>query len=182
MRGRGRGAPGRIAVPSPHATIIANETDFSVGWTPSGITQALVVNGNYSGSGTANRTRSDATNGLHGLGKTGAIVGIGPSYYADLVVKPEGRTFLLFQIAGAGFNAYGIFDLTLNVMGDNVGLIAGEVSDLSDGWKFVRMSFTIAAADAPHGANIYHATSGSNFSMAGDITKGLLLDRYVLSR
>lgn len=178
--GRPAGGPSLIAIPAPAATVDENVTDFVTGWVPTGITQDTVANGDYAGTGLADRTRSDVSVGVHGTGRTGVAVLLGTPYTADLILKPDGRTFVLFQIAGAGLNHYGIFDLTTNTLGDSLALTSGTVTNLSNGWKFIRMQFTAAAA-ALHGCNIYHAINSTTFSMAGDITKGLLLDRYRLS-
>lgn len=178
---RRRSGASLIAVPSPLPVIRDDQRDFVAGWGLSGATVNDGAAANYDGTGVADQTRSDVSVGLHGLGKTLSALVLGVTYYADLVVKPDGRNFLLFQVSGAGFNHYGIFDLVANTIGDSLGLAAWTVSDLSNGWKFVRMEFA-AGASALHACNLFHATSGVNYSMAGDVTKGLLLDRYVLSR
>jgi hypothetical protein len=176
----------RIAVPSPLPIIRESVSDFTAG--SSWLLTALTVNDdaspNYEESGSADQTRSDNSTGLHGLGRTGNLLVMGVTYYADLVLKPDGRNHLLFQISGSGMNHYAMVDLLTNTMGDSSGDVTVTVSDLSDGWKFVRMQFA-AAAGVLHACNLFHAT-GSTLAdypnVVGDITKGLLLDRYVLSR
>lgn len=188
MRGLGFGfgrqprqrGPSRIPVPDPLSVVIENVTNFA-DWLLSGVTVNNNATGNYESSGSADQTRSDASVGLHGLGRSGAALVTGVVYYADIVLKADGRNFVLVQISGASTNAYGIFDLDTNTIGDQLGLDSHTIMDLSNGWKFLRLEFTAPANDI-HACNIFHATSGSNYVMAGDITKGLLLDRYVLSR
>lgn len=192
MRGLGFGfgltryaGPSRIAVPSPLATVIENQTDFSTGWSLTAATLNDDAADNYEADGSADQTRSDATTGAHGLGRTGNALVLGVTYYADLVLKPDGRNHLLFQISGVGQNAYAMVDLAGNTAGDTNAVDSVTVQDLSDGWKFVRMEFT-ATASVLHACNIFHAT-GTNVAtdfgaVVGDLSKGLLLDRYVLSR
>ncbi len=171
--------PGLTPVPAPLATVVNSVTTFA-DFDLFGVTLDTVAD--YSGAGLADRTRSDASVGLHGLQKSQVGEGLisGEQYYADLVLKPDGRSFILVQLAGPGNNAYAILDLTLNTVGDSSGIDSATVTDLSNGWKFVRIIFT-AAATGLYSCNMFHATSGSNYSMAGDITKGLILDRFVLS-
>jgi hypothetical protein len=195
MRGIGIGIgmarpPGvdpRIAVPSPLAIIRENVSDFTVGnsWLLTAITVNDDAADNYEETASADQTRSDVTVGAHGLGRSGSALVLGVTYYADLVVKPDGRNHLLFQISGVGQNSYMMVDLAGNTVGDTNEVAASTVMDLTDGWKFVRMQFA-AQASVIHAANIFHATGTSvatDFgAVVGDITKGLLLDRYVLSR
>ncbi len=175
------GGPFLIRVPSPLSDVRDFVNVFGVGWLLTNLTVNEGVVPDYEGTDVAAQTRSDATVGLHGLGRTGSALVSGVQYYADLVLKPDGRNFILFQISGAGINSYGIFDLDTNTIGDQLGLDSHDIQDLSDGWKFIRMVFT-SPASALHACNLFHATSGSNYTMAGDTSKGFLLDRYVLSR
>lgn len=174
------GVGGLIPVPSPLAIVRDDQTDFTT-WVPAGTTVNANAAPNYDGSGDCDQTRSDVTVGLHGIGVTLSALVSGVVYYADLVLKPDGRDFILFQVAGAGVNVFGIFDLLTNTIGDSLDLDDWDVQDLSNGWKFIRMVFT-ADASVLHAANVFHATSGTNYTMAGDTSKGFLLDRYVLSR
>jgi hypothetical protein len=82
-------------------------------------------------------------------------------------------------------NHYAMVDLAGNTVGDTLAIDDSTVMDLSNGWKFVRLEFT-AGASVAHSCNLFHAT-GTNVAtdfgaVVGDITKGLLLDRYILSR
>jgi hypothetical protein len=168
-----------IPVPAPLPTIIDSVTNFA-GWGLTGITVNDDAVANYAGTGLADQTRSDVSVGLHGLGQTLSSLVNGVEYYADLVLKPDGRDFVLFQISGAGINAYAIFDLQNNLVGDQFGISSKTIQDLSNGWKFIRLVFS-APASALYACNIFHATSGSNYTMAGDTAKGLILDRFVMS-
>lgn len=197
MRGRGLGrglqlnrrpgVPSLVAVPSPLAIIRDQQRDFSA-WTPVASTVNADAAANYNGDddATCDQTRSDVTVGLHGLQYlTGSNVVMGVTYYADLVLKPDGRNHILFQVAGPGHSAYAMFDLVGLTMGDSSGIDDHVIMALSNGWVFVRMIFT-AGASAVHACNLFHAVGtnvGTDYgAIVGDITKGLLLDRYVLSR
>ena len=174
-----------IAVPSRLPVVLDNVRDFS-GWSLTAATLSADAAPNYdlTDDGTCDRTRSDATTGAHGLGQTLSSLVSGTQYYADLVIKPDGRNYLLFQISGAGQNAYAMIDFAGNTHGSPNAVDSVTVSSLSNGWKFVRMIFT-ATASVPYACNLFHAT-GTNVAadfgaVVGDITKGVLLDRFVLS-
>jgi hypothetical protein len=187
MRRRRAGGPSLVAVPSPLASVIENVSDFTAGsgWLATAATVSDNAVPSYSGAGSADRTRSDGSTGAHGLGRTGNALVMGVVYYADFVVKPDGRNHMLIQISGVGLNHYAMVDLAGNNVGDTLAIDDWTVSDLSNGWKFVRLEFT-AGAGVVHACNLFHAVGtnvASDFgAIVGDITKGLLLDRYVLSR
>ena len=172
-----------IAVPSPLAVIRESVTNFA-DWFLVNLTVNDDVAANYEGTGSADQTRSDATVTSHALARSGSALVSGVQYYADLVLKQDGRDYLLFQISGAGQDAKAVIDLTDNTTTESAGVDSVTVQDLSDGWKFVRLVFT-ATASVAHSCNLFHLNGPSeaaNTIYLGDITKGLLLDRYVLSR
>ncbi len=191
MRGLGLGlgisrasltTPALIAVPSPLSLVINSVTDFSAY-----VLNNMTVNddavSSYDGGGLRDQTRETAVTDAHSISETLATLGSGQQYQSDFVIKPDGRNFALFQIAGGGNNFYAIFDFETNVIGLNSGnLDSYAISDLSNGWKFVRVVFT-AVDTAPYALNVYHATDGTTYTgIVGDIAKGLIIDRYVLSR
>lgn len=175
------GTPSVIAVPSPLAVVqdsITNFSDFS-------LTELTINNDvvpNYEGDGQADQTRETAVTGAHALNKSTSVLVTAVQYYSDFVLKPDGRSHALIQAAGGSNNFYGCFDFTDNSIGLSSGnLDSWNITDLSNGWKFIRIVFTAVDTSA-YAINLYHAISNTVYTgIAGDITKGFILDRYVLS-
>jgi hypothetical protein len=127
---------------------------------------------------TATRTRSAATTGLHGASIPATFAAQnGQAYKCDLTFKADGRDWLLIQISGATNNAFAVVNPAAQTVGDTGGGATVEFRDLGNGWWHVRVSFTATATETV-ALNLFHATSGSNYSMAGDTGKGVLLSKY----
>lgn len=179
--GSAGGSASLIPVPSPRNTIQDNETNFS-DYTLTEVTINNDAASNYLGTGLCDQSRETATTGIHAFNQTQSVLANGRQYAADFVLKPDGRSHALFQLAGGGNNFYACFDFTDNTIGLTAGpLDSWTITDLSNGWKHLRMVFTSVDA-AAYGMNIYHATSNTVYTgIVGDVTKGFLIDRYVLS-
>lgn len=168
-------APSYIARPAPRATL-----DWMVSATTVAPGQSLVnlsdfATGLLDDQGQANPhnyMEDDAGVGTHSLTIPTTWAG---EYALDAIVKPRGRDSFLINCGGA---AYGVFDLNANSVITQFGLTSHDIQDLSDGWKFVRIVFTLNATDV---SQLCTATSDGSFVIASDPAKGFLMSMFRLS-
>lgn len=134
------------------------------------------------GSLVADSLREDASTGAHILSfpSLGSITNA-VTYYADLVVKPDGRDCLLIQISGASNNTYICVSLTSGVAGLSAGILSYVVTPIAGGYYQVRLRFTSTATEIV-ALNLATATDNVTYTpVVGDVGKGLILARFTLS-
>lgn len=186
VRGLVPGLALEMASPGSHGLPAAGTVDFAStafsGGGLSAVTCTADTTADDYGNVVADTLREDASTGAHILSfpSLGAIAN-GVTYYADLVVKADGRDCLLIQVSGATNNSYICVSLTTGIAGLQSGILSYAVTSIANGYKQVRMVFTSAAAEIV-ALNIATATDNVTYTpVVGDISKGLVLARFTLS-
>jgi len=126
------------------------------------------------GTLTADSLFETSANGQHLIRQSLSVI-VGRDYKISAYVKKNGRDWCIV-VAGAGGNGY-YFNISNGTIGSETGgtgtVSNPQIQSVGNDWYLV--SYTLIAASATQGIEIFTSTGNGNFSFLGDVTKGLFV-------